>query len=183
MWGKWRNVTSLYAMLQESGFFKPLMWEKLDYGTFHMLDLQLKGKQAELIQQQGPTVICGANSIVFNSMVPRLYLPSVCWLKLHVMAKWLLAEQWPSSLQLSFKGHRALQLNNRLMSAEDFSHKNQGTSLTLWFSHNGHQDSRWINPCSTLPKRPLNYYSQREEDCEFTFSGKRLGWPTCILHL
>lgn len=31
-------------MLQESGFFKPLMWEKLDYDTFRMFKLQLKGK-------------------------------------------------------------------------------------------------------------------------------------------
>lgn len=86
-----------------------------------------------------------------------LYLPSIYWLKLHVMATWLLAEQWPSPLQLCFKGFRALQLNNRLMSAEDLCHKNQATALTLWFSHNGHQDSRWINLFVSLPKRPLNY--------------------------
>lgn len=35
------------------------------------------------------------------------------------------------TLQLGFKGHNALQLNNRPMSAEEFSHKNQATALTL----------------------------------------------------
>lgn len=55
---------------------------------------------------------------------------------------WLLAEQRPSPLQLGFKGHRALQLSDRLMPAEGFSHKNQATTLTLWFSHNDYQGSR-----------------------------------------
>lgn len=156
MWGKWRNVTSLYSMLQQSGFLKPLMWEKMDYGTFHMFKLQLKGNRQSWFNNVGPTVICGANSIIFNITVLQLHLPGICWLKLHVMAMWSLAEQWPSPLQLSFKGCRALQLNNRLKSMTSVIK----IKILLWLCdsfHNDHQDSRQINLFFRLPKRSLNY--------------------------